>query len=300
MDESSPAPRKPLLLHRCEQIQLHSHRARLAGKTVGLVATMGALHEGHLSLVEASQHECEVTIVSIFVNPTQFAAHEDLNKYPRTLDSDLEKLSPYQVDAVFAPSAEEMYPPGFSTYIQPPACANRWEGEFRPDHFRGVCTVVLKLFNVTQADVAYFGQKDYQQALVLRRMTEDLNVPVRIQVCPIIRDADGLALSSRNAFLSPEERTQALALSRSLEQAELRVSQGEQDPAVILQLMQTTLQTAGIDQIDYLTLANPETLEPATDLHQPVVAAIACRIGNTRLIDNRLLGQPAAEPPASE
>ena len=187
-----------------------------AGKSVGLVPTMGALHQGHLSLVRRAKSDCDVAVATIFVNPTQFAPHEDFSRYPRTLESDLAALAAAKCDLVFVPSREEMYPPAASTFVEPPQVAQPLEGVFRPGHFRGVATVVLKLFNIIPADKAYFGQKDFQQALVIQRMVADLNVPVQVVVCPIIREPDGLAMSSRNRYLSPSERQQGLALSRAL------------------------------------------------------------------------------------
>lgn len=251
---------------------------------------MGALHEGHLSLVAASNRECDFTVVTIFVNPTQFAPHEDFAKYPRTLEADLEKLAAFKVDAVFAPSNEEMYPPGFSTYVEPPAAASPWEGECRPGHFRGVATVVLKLFHAVPADVAYFGHKDYQQSVVIRRMVEDLNLPIEIRVLPTVREPDGLAMSSRNVYLSPQERQRALALSRSLQLAEQSTTQGERSAKTLRERMLETLHSGGVTDIDYVAIVDPETLAPVDELTGPAVALIAARVGTTRLIDNcRLL-----------
>src|SRR5262245_44847369 len=183
-----------------------------AGKTLGLVPTMGALHAGHLSLVERSLRECDFTVISIFVNPKQFAPHEDFSKYPRHLDDDLAKLAALDVDLVFAPPVEEIYPPGFSSYVDVGALAEPWEGHFRPGHFRGVATVVLKLFQIAPADHAYFGRKDYQQVVVVQKLVADLNLPIEIVVCPIVRAADGLALSSRNIYLSEGQRRSALVM----------------------------------------------------------------------------------------
>lgn len=262
---------------------------RRAGRTIGLVPTMGALHAGHVSLVEASRRDGHATVVTIFVNPTQFGPREDFQKYPRTLEADLDRLRPHDVALVFSPETKDMYPADSTTLVQVGSVAEPLEGQFRPGHFAGVATIVLKLFQIIPADVAYFGQKDYQQALVIQRMTADLNVPIRIEVCPIIRDADGLALSSRNVYLSPEQRQQALALSRSLELAADLVAQGERRADVILGQMRSQFTAAGIDRIDYVALANPQTLAPATTLDRPTIALIAAHIGATRLIDNRLL-----------
>jgi pantoate--beta-alanine ligase len=193
---------------------------RAAGQKIGVVPTMGALHAGHLSLVKAARVDCDRVIATIFVNPTQFAPTEDLAKYPRTLGEDLELLAAEGVDAVLVPKEEEIYPPGFSTYVEPPAVARGWEGAARPTHFRGVATVVLKLLNMTRADICYLGQKDFQQVAVVRKMVADLNVPCEIRMCPTVRDPDGLAMSSRNRYLSPADRKIGLSLSRTLFAAE--------------------------------------------------------------------------------
>jgi pantoate--beta-alanine ligase len=250
---------------------------------------MGALHQGHLSLVEESNRVCEATIVTIFVNPTQFAPHEDFSRYPRTLEADLEKLSAHRVDAVFCPEPATMYPPGFSTYVDPPEVARPLEGVCRPGHFRGVATVVLKLFHAVPADAAFFGQKDYQQAAVIRRMVADLDVPIQVHVLPTVREPDGLAMSSRNAYLSPDERRRALALSRSLRAAEELAEQGERDAAVIRRRMLEILEAGGVERIEYATIADPETLAELERLDGPGVALIAAHVGSTRLIDNCLL-----------
>lgn len=259
------------------------------GKSVGLVPTMGALHEGHLSLVREAKTKCDAVVATIFVNPTQFSPHEDFSKYPRTLDSDLAALEKAHCDLVFVPSREEMYPVGATTWVEPPAAAAPLEGVCRPGHFRGVTTVVLKLLNIIPADVAYFGQKDYQQALVLRRMAADLNVATRLVVCPTVRESDGLAMSSRNRYLSTSERQQALALYRALYEAEELVAGGERDAERIRVTMRQALTSAGIQRIDYAALAHPETLDELTTMSGPAVALIAAFVGTTRLIDNCLL-----------
>ena len=267
-----------------------------AGKSVGLVPTMGALHEGHLSLVQRAKSECNVAVATIFVNPAQFAPHEDFSKYPRTLEADLQALAAANCDLIFVPSHEEMYPPGTNTFVEPPQVAQPLEGVCRPGHFRGVATVVLKLFNIIPADRAYFGQKDFQQALVIQRMVADLNVPVQVIVCPIVREQDGLAMSSRNRYLSPSERQQALALSRALTVVQEAVSRGKRDAAALAADMRRTLEGAGIERIDYATLANPNTLVELTKLEGPAVALIAAFVGSTRLIDNCLLTAPGGLP----
>lgn len=269
-----------------------------AGKTVGLVPTMGALHEGHLSLVRRAKSECDVAVATIFVNPTQFAPHEDFSKYPRTLESDLDLLESANCDLVFVPSREEMYPPEASTFIDPPQVAQPLEGVFRPVHFRGVATIVLKLFNTIPADRAYFGQKDFQQTLVIKRMVADLNVATQIVVCPIIREPDGLAMSSRNRYLSPSDRERGLALSRALNLVQEQANRGERNSSELTKRMHDVLEQAGIERIDYAAIVNPETLAEMTRLDRPAVALIAAYVGTTRLIDNCLLPGPDGQTPA--
>jgi pantoate--beta-alanine ligase len=265
--------------------------ARAAGKSIGLVPTMGALHEGHLSLARASQAECDLTVVTIFVNPTQFGPQEDFGKYPRTLEADLESLRTTGADLVFVPTNAEMYPADFSTYVEPPRSALRWEGECRPGHFRGVATIVLKLFNAAQADIAFFGQKDYQQVAVIRQMVRDLDVPVEIRVCPTVREPDGLAMSSRNRYLSLDERRQAVALSRGLKMAEQLASQGQRDASALIASVRQTLHDAGITRIDYVAVVDSDSLEPVAELNGPAVVLIAAFVGGTRLIDNWRIGE---------
>jgi pantoate--beta-alanine ligase len=262
-----------------------------AGKRVGLVPTMGALHAGHLSLVERCRRECDYTVVSIFVNPKQFAPHEDFSKYPRSLEDDLAKLAPLGVDMVFAPTVEDMYPAGFDSYVDAGNLAVPWEGEFRPGHFRGVLTVVLKLFQIVPADLAYFGRKDYQQSLLVRRMVADLNLPMKIVVCPIVRDSDGLALSSRNVFLIAEQRRQALSLSRGLQLAHQRFGDGERSGVKLRELIRQTIAGEPGVEIEYAAVVDPETLVELPRIEKTAVALVAARVGSTRLIDNELLGK---------
>jgi pantoate--beta-alanine ligase len=262
--------------------------ARRAGRRIGLVPTMGALHEGHLSLVRACQAECAVTVVSIYVNPSQFGPGEDLAKYPRTLESDLQRLAGCQVDLVLVPSDAEMYAPGHATWVEVGAVTEPLEGQLRPGHFRGVATVVLKLFHIVQPDIAYFGQKDYQQTLVVRRMVADLNVPIAIRVCPTVREPDGLAQSSRNAYLGAAARRRATALWKSLEAARQLVGQGQRDAETIARRMREILAAADA-QIDYIALVDPETLQPVRTLAGRTLAAVAARIDETHLIDNCIL-----------
>ncbi len=258
-------------------------------QTIGVVPTMGALHEGHLSLVRESLKNCDQTIVTIFVNPTQFGPDEDLRKYPRPPGDDLTMLEALGVEHVFAPADNEVYPSGFSTMIDPPAVAGKLEGEFRPTHFSGVATVVLKLLNMTQADVAFFGQKDFQQVLVVQTMVADLNVNVEIRVCDIVRESDGLALSSRNVYLSDQEREIALTLSRTLSHVEEMIHEGQTDGFEIVTEMRQMLIDGGVTSVDYAVVADPKTLNTAETISLPVVALIAAHVGETRLIDNRII-----------
>jgi pantoate--beta-alanine ligase len=262
---------------------------RRAGKKIGLVPTMGALHEGHLSLVRAAKCECECAVVSIYVNPSQFGANEDYAKYPRALDADLAVLASCRADWVFAPANEEMYRPAHATWVEVESVTEPLEGAFRPGHFRGVSTIVLKLLNLVQPDVAYFGQKDFQQACVVTRMVADLNVPVAIRVCPTVREPDGLAMSSRNRYLSPAARQRAVVLWKSLQRACRLVEQGERRAETILARMREVVATANDAQIDYIALADPDTLQPVEAVTQRTLAALAVKIENTRLIDNCLL-----------
>ncbi|MCR5359505.1 MAG: pantoate--beta-alanine ligase [Thermoguttaceae bacterium] len=263
---------------------------RREGKTIGLVPTMGALHEGHLSLVRRSKSLCDVTVVSIFVNPTQFAPGEDYEKYPRVLDADLACLeSVGGVDFVLAPAPADMYPEGFDAHVHIGGVTRRLEGEFRPTHFDGVALVVLKLFNISRADTAFFGQKDYQQAAVIQKMVRDLNLPIDIRVCPIVREADGLAMSSRNKYLSESERKEAPILKKSLDLAARLVSGGATDAAEIKYRMRALIETAPSSAIDYISIADPDTLEELDAVEGSAVILLAVRIGTTRLIDNMIL-----------
>jgi pantoate--beta-alanine ligase len=282
----------PEVITTVAEMQRRVRELRAAGRRVGVVPTMGALHDGHLSLVEAARKYADVVVTTIFVNPAQFAPHEDFGKYPRTLQADLEALGRVGCELAFVPEPGEVYPPGYSTYVEPPSVAAPLEGVCRPGHFRGVATVVLKLFNIVPADVACFGQKDFQQALVIRRMVADLNVPIRIEVCPIVREPDGLAMSSRNRYLSPAERERSLALSRALRRAEELVAAGERRASVVREAMQNVLADA-VDRLDYATIADPETLEEPETIERPVVALIAAVVGTTRLIDNMILTPPS-------
>ena len=278
-----------IAIKQLSELQRQLGQVRAAGKTIGLVPTMGALHAGHISLAMASVRQCDVTVATIFVNPTQFAEGEDLDEYPRTLQADLDKLWAAKVDFVFAPEKESIYPPGFSTSVNPPKLAERLEGEFRPTHLGGVCTVVLKLLNMVGADIAFFGQKDFQQAAVLKQMVADLNVPTKIEVCPIIRDPDGLAMSSRNVYLSEEERKIALSLSQTLKYTRKQIESGDTDAYGLMTEMRQMLIDAGVTSIDYAAIADPDTLEVQEQITLPVVLLLAAHVGKTRLIDNELV-----------
>ena len=262
---------------------------RLSGKRVGVVPTMGALHAGHLSLVKASVAQCDATAATIFVNPSQFAPHEDYERYPRTFERDCKMLAEDGCAAVFAPSREEMYPAGYSTGIKPPASAEDLEGRFRPTHFAGVCEVVLKLFNITQATDAYFGLKDYQQFIVLRQTVEDLNVPVRMWGLSTVREADGLAMSSRNRYLGESERRRAVGISAALRACRQVVEAGEQEVAALERLLAERLAAAGIDEVQYAVVRDADSLRPIERIERMAVALVAARVGSTRLIDNFLL-----------
>jgi pantoate--beta-alanine ligase len=263
--------------------------AQAAGLTVGLVPTMGALHEGHLSLVSTARAECDLTVVTVFVNPTQFAPDEDFARYPRDLASDVSLLATCGCDLVFAPSMEEMYRPNHATWIDVGPIGQELEGVIRPTHFRGVATVVMKLFQLAPADRAYFGRKDYQQTLVVRQMVADLNVPIDVRVCPTVREPDGLAMSSRNAYLTAEERQRALALSNSLRLAEQLAADGERDVAAIRRQMERELERTGVVDVQYIVFVADGTLNQVQSIDGPTTIAIAATVGKTRLIDNTLI-----------
>ena len=263
---------------------------RRAGRTIGLVPTMGAFHEGHLSLMRRARESADVAVVSLFVNPAQFGPAEDLAAYPRDEAADAALAEAEGVDVLFAPPVEEVYPDGFATAVRVGGITELLEGEHRGrDHFDGVTTVVAKLFNMAQPDVAFFGQKDAQQALVIRRMVRDLDMPVRIEVCPTIREPDGLALSSRNAYLDPGERERALALSRALAAADEAVSHGERDASAVLAAARAQLDSAGVEP-EYLELRSAEDLSPVERVNGSTLIAVAAKVGRARLIDNRVLG----------
>lgn len=271
-------------------------QARGSGQRIGFVPTMGALHEGHASLIRAARRETDFVAVSIFVNPTQFGPNEDYQRYPRTPEADWELCRNEGVDLVFSPTVEEMYPAGFCTWVEVSGLQDVLCGRSRPGHFRGVATVVLKLFNIVQPDVAYFGQKDAQQARIIRQMVRDLNVPVEIRVCPIVREADGLAMSSRNAYLSPSDRQHATVLYRALLAAQELVQRGERDARQVRQRMVEMINATPGARLDYAEIVDPETLQSVDQIERPVLAALAVRIGPARLIDNWTLVPPASKP----
>lgn len=266
-------------------------QARAAFGELGFVPTMGYLHEGHLSLVRRARAECPAVAVSIFVNPTQFAPHEDFERYPRDLNRDLALLEKEGVDLVFAPSREEMYPEGFGTYVVLPAADEALEGAARPGHFRGVATVVCKLFNIVQPTRAYFGQKDAQQVMVVHQMVRDLNIPTTIVVLPTVREPDGLAMSSRNTYLSPDERRAAPVIYRGLQAAERLYASGERDAATLRHAVIAVLETEPLLQPEYVSVADPLTLRELERVgERGALVSLAARVGSVRLIDNVLLG----------
>lgn len=274
------------------EVRLAVGDARRRGLRVGCVPTMGALHAGHMSLVAECRRQCDFVVVTIFVNPIQFAPHEDLDRYPRPLADDLVRCRAAKVDLVFTPDVPALYPEGFETYVTVERLSQVLEGEHRPAHFRGVATIVAKLLNIVQPDLACFGQKDYQQLALIRRMVRDLDMPVDLFACPTVRDADGLALSSRNVYLSADERRAALSLYASLHLAKERIAAGETDLARIREAMLARLRSHACIDPDYATIADPDTLEQL-DAPQPhMVALVAARVGRTRLIDNLLIERP--------
>ncbi len=263
--------------------------ARREGLTIGLVSTMGALHEGHLSLIRRAHEQCDRVVVSLFVNPAQFNERSDLERYPRQAERDATLADAAGADLLFAPSVEEVYPPGFATAVEVLGITDRLEGATRgASHFRGVTTVVTKLLCMTLPDIAFFGQKDAQQVVVIRRLVTDLNLPVRIEACPTVREPDGLAMSSRNALLSAEERARALGLSVALEAARARTAKGERSASVLLEATREAIAPFALE-LEYLALVDPDTLEPIEILAHDALLAIAARVGETRLIDNVIL-----------
>jgi pantoate--beta-alanine ligase len=269
-----------------EEVRGVLRRARLEGRTIGLVSTMGALHAGHLSLVAASRARCDLTVVSVFVNPTQFGPGEDFESYPRDLDADAELLEAGGADVVFAPGAAVMYPEGAVTRIDPGPLATMWCGASRPGHFAGAATVVTKLLNIVGPDVAFFGEKDFQQLRIIRRVASDLDIPAHIVGCPIVREADGLALSSRNRYLTAEDRAHALVLSRALTEVRALVDAGETNAALLQNLLVEKIAFEPGVELDYAAVVDAHTLMPVSVLAREGRALVAARVGSTRLIDN--------------
>jgi pantoate--beta-alanine ligase len=278
-----------LTLTSASELTALSRQARRSGKRIGFVPTMGALHKGHISLVRAARSRCDVMIASIFVNPTQFGPNEDFAKYPRSLEKDSAMLAAENTDYLFAPALEEIYPAGASVWVDVVGLSDRLDGRSRPGHFRGVATVVAKLFNIVQPDLAFFGQKDAAQAAVIRKMVRDLRFDLEIVVCPIVREPNGLAMSSRNAYLSFEERKQATVLSRSLMRIQALSEAGERDASRLAAAGKRVMAEESSVRLDYYEIVNPDTLEPVLDTSHGALVAVAAYLGSTRLIDNVLL-----------
>ncbi len=273
-----------------EEVRQALGEAKRDGMSVALVPTMGALHDGHVALVRAARKRADVVVVSIFVNPMQFGPGEDFDAYPRDIPHDIETLAAEEVDVVFTPSVEAMYATGAETVVEPGSIALLWEGESRPGHFAGVCTVVAKLFNIVQPDIAFFGEKDYQQLVVIRRMERDLDFGVQVVGVPIVRDREGLALSSRNAYISREQRASALVLSRSLEAVRQQASAGERDAVALARFLAEEVAAGSLAELDYAAIVDPDSLEQLEILDRPARALVAARLGRARLIDNAPVG----------
>ena len=263
-----------------------THEQKQSGHSIGFVPTMGYFHQGHLSLMSASKHGSDVTITSIFVNPTQFGPKEDLSSYPRNLERDLEMSQSVGVDAVFIPEVEDIYPAGYETYVVTESLAQKLEGKTRPTHFRGVCTVVLKLLNLVQPEHLYMGQKDIQQCIVLQKMIRDLHIDVEMRIQPTMRESDGLAMSSRNTYLNVDERKAALVLSQSLKLADQMMQSGMQDTAGILNAMKTHISKEPLAKLDYVEIVDDRDMEPLEKVQPAMIICMAVYIGKTRLIDN--------------
>jgi pantoate--beta-alanine ligase len=280
---------KPDIAKTISEVRQFVAAARGRGLSIGLVPTMGALHAGHASLIRAARKETGYVVVSIFVNPIQFGPQEDYSRYPRPLEKDLELCREERVDLVFLPEAAEIYPPGFRTFVEVQEFQDVLCGHSRPGHFRGVATVVLKLFNIVQPNIAYFGQKDAQQARLIRQMIHDLDLPVELRVCPIVREPDGLALSSRNQYLDADQRRQASRIPQALEEIRERVRRGERDATALRKVLASRLEAIPGASLDYAALVDAETLKPLNPLQGEVLVAVAVKFGTTRLIDNTLL-----------
>jgi pantoate--beta-alanine ligase len=277
------------IIHTVEELRAWSRANRKEGKTIGLVPTMGALHAGHASLVRAARERCHAVAVTIFVNPTQFGPNEDYAKYPRTFDADCALVESLGADVVFAPAVDELYPEDAQTFVDVEGLSGRLDGQSRPGHFRGVATVVTKLFVAAEADLAFFGQKDAAQVAVLRRMTRDLRLATEIVVCPIVREGDGLALSSRNIYLTAQQRHQALALSRAIGTVESLVGHGQRNAATVIEAAEAVFGAESAVRVDYIALVDWATLEPVESAAPGTLFAVAAWVGETRLIDNTIL-----------
>lgn len=277
------------LVHTIKEVRKQVDTWKKEGLTIGFVPTMGYLHEGHQSLIERAVKENDCVVVSIFVNPMQFGPKEDLSTYPRDLEKDSLLCEKSGVKLIFNPEPSEMYTSGFASYLDMNGLTEGLCGKSRPTHFRGVCTVVMKLFNIVAPDNAYFGEKDAQQLAVIKRMVKDFNVPINIVGCPIVREADGLAKSSRNTYLSKEERKAALILSRSLDNAKCKIKDGVKESAIIREGIETELQTEPLAKIDYIEIVKLDTMKPISKIEENTLVAIAVYIGKTRLIDNFII-----------
>ncbi|MBW2306974.1 MAG: pantoate--beta-alanine ligase [Deltaproteobacteria bacterium] len=275
----------------CREMQRYSNKKRNSGESIVLVPTMGSLHEGHLSLIRLGRQRCDILVVSIFVNPTQFSPTEDFNTYPRDFSRDSELCRSLGVDVIYYPSVEEIYPKGFQTFIEVEELSKPLCGISRPHFFRGVATVCAKLFNIVKPHMAVFGEKDYQQLLIIRRMVKDLNMDIKIISAPLIREKDGLAMSSRNAYLNPAERKAALCLNHGLSEACVLFRKGWRDASAIIRRVRNIMEAEPLVRIDYVEIRDKETLAPVTTIERPVVLALAAYAGKTRLIDNCLLDE---------
>ncbi|OQX54050.1 MAG: pantoate--beta-alanine ligase [Candidatus Omnitrophica bacterium 4484_213] len=274
------------VIHSINQMFDYSRKIKGAGKTIGFVPTMGALHQGHLSLIKRARGDCQIVVVSIFVNPAQFGPGEDFKRYPRNFVADKKICQKVKVDFLFAPRVKEIYPQGYCSYVRVKGLEDKLCGVFRPGYFQGVTTIVHKLFNVVQPDIAYFGQKDFQQAVIIKRMVRDLNIPVKIRVLPIVREKDGLAMSSRNKYLNRQQRKEAPILFQSLQLAKEALKKGERNSAKIISRMKKMIERVPEAKIDYVSIVDPETLEDVRLVKGRVLVALAVRIGKARLIDN--------------
>ncbi|MCD6317750.1 pantoate--beta-alanine ligase [Candidatus Aerophobetes bacterium] len=275
------------LIEKIEEMKNYRKRIKNKGKTIGFVPTLGYLHQGHISLIKRARENCDEVVVSIFVNPLQFGPKEDYQRYPRDLSRDAEICQKEGVDVIFAPSLKEMYPKGYSTFIDMQGnLIQVLEGKFRPGHFKGVTTVLIKLFNIVYPDLSFFGEKDYQQALIVKKMVKDLNLDTKIVLSPTVREKDGLALSSRNSYLTLKERKAASVLYRSLVKAKQAIEKGEKDPERVICLMEDLISKEPLAKIDYIDLVDPLTLERISQIKGDVLAVLAVRIGKVRLIDN--------------